>query len=150
MSETANKYREHVKKVLSTKMAELSIFPAGDKEVLYGIELVCFFEKLENPGWFERYTKDTFFTKGKDKGKQKAKKGDRKAESRYKRVDVDNRVKFVQDCVVKGLGIPDDAQIFEGTQRKVQATDGEKVEVTMYVVERSRFFDGWRRGHAQD
>lgn len=145
LSKAANQYREHVKKVISGQMAQVSVFPAEDPEIVYGVELVCHFEALENPGWFEFFSKDAFYSKDtKDgshkKGDLKARKGDRKAKSRYKKIDVDNRVKFVQDCVTKGLGIPDDAQIFEGTQRKIKARNGEKITVTIYVADRSKFF----------
>lgn len=149
MSEAANKYREHVKKVVRSRHVELSVFPAEDQSLIYGVELVCYMNKLENPNWFERFTKDSFYTKdSKDgkhkKGELKSKKGDRKATRRYKQVDVDNRVKFVQDCVIKGLGIPDDSQVFEGTQRKIQVTECERVTVRVYVADREKFFPARR------
>lgn len=154
LSKVANKYREHVKKVLAGRMAELSVFSAEDPEVCYSFDITCHFAQLENPGWFERYTQDGYYTKDSKekkpngqpkhlKGELKHRAGDRKAATRYKKIDVDNRVKFVQDCVVRGIGIPDDSQVFEGAQRKVKARDREKVVVTTSVVMRDRFIGGW-------
>lgn len=159
LSKAANKYREHVKHEMNKRMGEISVFPT-DMETVYRILLVCHMQNLENDGWFQAYEKDTYFQKdskerNKDgspknkKGALKARKGDRKAATRYKKVDVDNRVKFVQDCVVKGLGIPDDSQIFEGTQRKVWTDGPEYVEVTMTVVDRDQFFSNGG-GHAKE
>lgn len=148
LSKVANKFREGVKKVVSKQMAALSVFPSEDHEVVYDIDLTAYFQSLENPGWFERFTKDSFYTKdSKDgkhkKGELKHKNGDRKAKTRYKKVDIDNRVKFVQDCVTAALGIPGDEQIFEGTQRKVHTKGMECMDVIVTVVDRARFFS-WR------
>jgi Holliday junction resolvase RusA-like endonuclease len=145
LSESANKYREHVKKVLATKMVELSLFPAEDQNIVYSIDVTFYMNKLELPGWFEFYEKDSFYAKDSKDGKAKKgdlknKKGERKSKSRYKKVDVDNRVKFVQDCVIRGLGIPDDCQVFEGAQRKIQTNGLEKVRITVSVADRQKFF----------
>jgi hypothetical protein len=43
------------------------------------------------------------------------------AESRYKRMDVENRVKLVADSLATAIGI-DDCQFFEGGHSKLSAT----------------------------
>ena len=147
LSDAANKYREHVKKVMSKKMVELSIFPAQDHEVIYSVDLECRMEILENPGWFERFEKDTFYTKDSKDGKHKKgdlknKKGDRKAKTRFKKTDVDNRMKFVQDCVISGIGFRGGEQVFENTARKVRWRSGEEhVVITVKVEDRDRFLN---------
>lgn len=90
-------------------------FPTGE-EVVYIFSIALYFAKLENPGWFER------FVKGKNKGK-------RKAATRYKVIDYDNRIKFLQDAVVAAIGIPNDCQIFEGRQIKMEDPDNPRAEV---------------------
>lgn len=145
LSKVANRFREGVKKKISKRMAELSVFPSEDHEIPYTVEITAYFQSLENPGWFERFAVDSFYAKdSKDgkhkKGELKHKKGDRKAKTRYKKVDIDNRIKFVQDCVIAGLGIPGDEQVFEGTQRKVHTKVLERMEVIVTVADRARFF----------
>jgi Holliday junction resolvase RusA-like endonuclease len=148
LSAAANRYREHVKKMLAKRMVDLSVFPAKDHEVPYRVEVECRMANLENPGWFERFTKDSFYTKDSKDGKHKKgdlkhKKGDRKAKTRYKVVDVDNRIKFVQDCVIQGIGIPGDEQVFENVARKVcWRTGKEHVVVKVSVEQKSKFFLG--------
>lgn len=104
LTKEAHRYREHVKKVVMENLHEVSNLPV-DLETQYSFHVTVYFKALENAGWWET------FSRGE-------KKGQRKAATRYKKIDVDNRVKFIQDCVIKSLGIPDDSQVFEGSQRK--------------------------------
>ena len=149
LTKTARLYREHVKKEFAKRMAELSVFPAQDPEICYEVDLKIYMKNLENPGWFKFYTKTTYYTKderGKNgkllhqAGDVKNQKGDRKAKTRYKIVDVDNRVKFVQDCTMRSLGVPGDEQVFKNTQSKIQTKDKERVEVTVWVADHDQFF----------
>jgi len=111
-----------------------------DHETVFELELRAYFEKLENPGWFERWEKDTYVTRGKTKGQLKGRAGERKAQTRYKVMDIDNRIKFLQDCVVKALGIPNDCQVFRSGQEKHEDPDNPRAEVRIAVTERDQFF----------
>lgn len=119
LTDSAKIYKEHVKDVVMRQLHLLDSFPV-DLEQAYGFAVTIKLINIENPGWFLR------FTKGK-------KKGERKAKTRFKVVDVDNRIKFLQDCITKTVGIPDDSQVFDGHQRKIKAKkDG--VFVRLYTV----------------
>lgn len=56
----------------------------------------------------------------------------RRAKSRYKRVDLDNRLKFLLDCIRDVLGI-DDSQVFSINLEKHQ--DAVKPRVDIYIQE---------------
>jgi Holliday junction resolvase RusA-like endonuclease len=126
LTKQAQTYRERVKRAIADNMAEVVAFPI-DQETVYGFELRVYFEKLENPGWFER------FVKGKNAGQRKAK-------ARYKRLDIDNRIKFVQDCVAKGVSIPDDSQVFSSLQEKHEDPQNPRAEVIVRIERHDRFF----------
>jgi Holliday junction resolvase RusA-like endonuclease len=149
----AKKFREGVKKLVSKNLPSLMTFPV-DPETIYQFDVILYFEKLENPGWFEFWKEDKFYTRDSKlktskgmrkepehrKGDLKARKGERKAKSRYKEIDYDNRIKFLQDCVVKSVGIPNDSQIFRGVQEKCEDASFPRAEVTIRVMDRSHFF----------
>lgn len=99
-----------------------------DQELLYEFHVKLFFPILENPGWF---TRDRV--------------GRRQAKTRFKIIDVDNRVKFLQDTVAMMVGLPNDSQIFRGTQEKYEDPNNPRVEVTLRIVPWERFFGGTRR-----
>lgn len=126
-------------------MGKVLSFPT-DPELIYRFDIVCHFDALENPGWFELWDRDVHYVKDSKDGKHKrgelrSKKGERKAATRYKRIDYDNRIKFLQDCVSKSIGIPDDAQIFVGHQEKREDPGNPRAEVTVTVEsDVSRFF----------
>lgn len=134
----ARSFRERVKKQMNQHLGHLSRFPVTADRV-YLFRIILFFEALENPGWFERWEKDTFVTRGKSKGELKGKRGERKAKTRYKKIDYDNRVKFIQDCVVEAVGIPDDSQIFRGEQEKREDPDNPRAEVLIRVLDSDDF-----------
>ena len=139
LSKTAITYREHVKKTVSSFIPELTRFVVTP-ETIYQFDISLYFERLENPGWFEFWTKDTYVTKGKKKGELKGKKGERKAKTRYKKIDYDNRIKFLQDCLVKSIGIPDDSQIFRGVQEKHEDQKNPRAECCIQVLGQDKFF----------
>jgi Holliday junction resolvase RusA-like endonuclease len=122
LSPEAKAYREHVKRVIGQAQHKLVGFPTGDLELVYQLDITLWFEKLENPGWFQRDSR-----------------GERKAKTRYKVIDVDNRRKFLQDWFCKCIGIPGDEQVFRGVEDKMEGTP-ERVEVTLRVVDRGQFF----------
>lgn len=125
LKDPAKQYLAYVKRTVVDNLHRIGDFPV-DKEQTYGLEITLYFDKLQNPGWFETYSK------GKSKGK-------RKAASRYKRVDYDNRIKFLQDCLVKALGIPGDEQIFEGSQVKLEGP--ERVVVVIYTTDPGEYVE---------
>ena len=124
---------------MNQHLGYLSRFPIA-QENIYLFRIVLYFESLENPGWFERWTEDTYATRGKTKGELVGRKGERKAKSRYKKIDYDNRVKFIQDCVVEAVGIPDDSQVFRGEQEKREDPDDPRAEVFIKVLDQREFF----------
>lgn len=145
LTEEAQRLKIRVKHAVIGVIGTVMAFPT-DPELIYRFDLIAYFEALENPGWFEFWKEDKYYTRDtKDgrhkKGELKHHKGERKAKTRYKRIDLDNRIKFLQDCVSKAIGIPDDSQIFIGHQEKREDPDNPRVEVRV-TVERghSRFF----------
>lgn len=110
LTDEAKSYTEEVRGIVMGDLHLLYDFPI-DLETVYSLHLIVFLQEVENPGWFQRYTRGP-------------NKGERKAKSRFKKVDVDNRIKFLQDCLVKAIGIPGDEQIFVGSQRKMKGSPG--------------------------
>lgn len=126
LSKLALKFMESVKRDIKDHIPELLRFPV-DHETIYQMDIVLYFAALENPGWFEVYSRGSQL-------------GERKAKTRYKVIDYDNRIKFLQDCMVKAIGIPNDCQIFRGTQEKREDRSNPRAEVTIRVRQRSEFF----------
>ena len=78
-------------------MVEVQKFALRHKpSSVYSLTIVFYFETwgLLNKGWFQR------FSQGEHKGKRKAK-------TMYKRLDVGNRRKLLEDCLAESLGIDD-------------------------------------------
>lgn len=141
LTDAAQRLRIRVKQAVVDRLGQVMSFPT-DPELIYRFDMIAYFESLENPGWFEQYGRDTFGRSGESKHH----KGERKAKTRYKRIDVDNRIKFLQDCVSKAIGIPDDSQIFVGHQEKREDPCNPRVEITVSVEQDpSRFFPKRRR-----
>ena len=120
LTKTAKKFAISVSTLVSKNLAALSRFPVGPEEV-YSVDITLYFEKLENPGWFQTYSRGS-------------NAGERKAKTRYKTVDYDNRIKFLQDSIVKAVGIQNDSQIFNATQRKREDPDNPRAVVTLSVI----------------
>ena len=119
LTKAARSFRERVRKAIIAHLPQLSRFPL-DEETIYRFDAYLYFKALENAGWYE------FYTKGGNRGK-------RKAATRYKRVDADNRIKFLQDSVTHSLGV-DDSQIFAGYQEKREDPDNPRAEVELHVI----------------
>jgi len=150
LTDAARQYREHVKHVVGQNIAEVSAFPSEDPALLYAMVVDCFFSDLENPGWYQHWAKDGRYAKDhKDKGGKvihkkgelKHKAGDRKAKTRFKVIDADNRIKFLQDAVIKALGIPGDEQVFQVTIRKFPTKGLPRVEVFIAVEDYDTYFN---------
>lgn len=77
-----------------------------DDRLLLAVRLDVFFPRSEvlNKGYEE------FWTKGK-------KKGQRKAKTRYKKMDIGNRFKLIDDCLARALGV-DDSHFWDTGGRK--------------------------------
>ena len=140
LSAAAKKYRNQVKNVIGQplNLSVLTRFPVGPDRV-YMLQVLLYFPSLENPGWFEFWEKDTFVTRGKKKRELKGRKGERKAKTRYKVVDYDNRIKFMQDCLADSIGI-NDCQIFRAKQEKREDPVNPRAEVFLKIVNREEFF----------
>jgi Holliday junction resolvase RusA-like endonuclease len=126
LTEEASRFRENVKAEVVRQLAQVARLPVG-QEVVYRITLHAYFDQLENPGWFKTLTKGP-------------RKGERDAKSRYKALDIDNRIKFLQDCVVRSVGIPNDSQVFESHQIKLEDPDKPRAEVLIEVRPWSDYF----------
>ena len=124
----AKKYREHVKSVVSKNLAAAAVV-SEDNSVIYKLDFTFFMHELEQQKYFE------FKTRGKAAG-------ERRAKLRYKRVDTDNRLKFLQDWLCKCLGMEDDSLVFSVSGEKVSlARDdprSEYVKVIVAQADRSR------------
>ena len=62
LTTAAKKYNEGVKRVMSDNIAILGDLPVGP-ELVYQFSLTLYFEMLENPGWFERWETNKYYTK---------------------------------------------------------------------------------------
>ena len=118
----AKTYRNDLNRRIAEDMHQLAGFPI-DQETVYQLDIILYFEKLENPGWF-KVKRD----------------GERGAKTRYKVIDYDNRIKFLQDSLSKAIGIPDDCQIFGGYQEKREDKNNPRAEVTLRVRDRDYYF----------
>lgn len=57
----------------------------------------------------------------------------RRAKFRFKKVDLTNRIKFMEDCFKYSMDI-DDSLTFESTQRKIHSPDREAVYLHYYMM----------------
>jgi hypothetical protein len=89
-----------------------------DPSCLYALHLVFHFNVL-NDGWLERN-----------------KSGQRKAKGPYKKVDLSNRVKLLEDCIRDAIGV-DDSHTFAATQTKCHEKDPtrHRVEIAIQRVD---------------
>lgn len=90
-----------------------------NKKGVYALHLRFYMSGLIN---------ETFFrTKGK------------KAASPYKRVDLSNRIKLIEDCIRDAIAI-DDCQTFAASQEKYNVPEGqERVEILVQEIDPTQF-----------
>lgn len=62
----------------------------------------------------------------------------KRAKTRYKRIDLSNRIKLLEDCVRDALDI-DDSQTFAAYQEKVQDPANQRVEIEVFEVDPKLF-----------
>ena len=78
------------------RQSKLGIQTAFDPTRMYWLDLHFFFEEVINKGWNE------FYTRG-------PKKGQRKADTKWKKIDLGNRLKLLEDTVKSAVGVDDSA-----------------------------------------
>lgn len=62
----------------------------------------------------------------------------KRAKTRYKRIDLDNRVKLLTDCMRDAIGV-DDSHIFLASQEKHQDSAKPRVEITITTIDPREF-----------
>jgi len=75
LSRSAKEFKEQVKGIIGDQLIHILRFPV-DEELIYTLHIILYFDKLEYPGWFEYWEKDTYFTRGPNKGNLKGKAGE--------------------------------------------------------------------------
>lgn len=99
-----------------------------DKGSVYALHLRFYFKVLVNVKWNDPKTPPS-----------------KRPKSRYKRIDLSNRIKLLEDCIRDALDI-DDAQTFAASQEKHQLQpheDQERVDIYIQRVEPRLFGLGW-------
>jgi hypothetical protein len=76
------------------RQSGLGIQDEFDPNRMYWLDLHFFFDVVINKGWNERWSR----------GK---KKGQRKAETKWKKIDLGNRLKLLEDTVKRAVGVDD-------------------------------------------
>lgn len=122
---------------------ELNQFKVGP-EVTYALHLRFFFDSLENENWFKAtdeerrvgFVNRMVYKKSKDGTKTSERKNVEL--SRYKKIDLDNRIKLLQDCIRDAIGV-DDSQIFAGSQEKHQDPSNPRVEIFVQLIPHTLF-----------
>jgi len=94
-----------------------------DDKAVYAVHLRFFFFELVNRSWNNPDVPPS-----------------KQAKSRYKRIDLTNRIKLLEDCIRDAIAI-DDSQTFGASQEKHQCGPGEqeRVEITIQRVSPSLF-----------
>lgn len=109
------KARDYAEKFSHHMRQHLHIINEMDPHAIYALHLRFFFDKLVNESYNNMDLPPS-----------------RRAKSRYKRIDLSNRIKLLEDCVRDALAI-DDAQTFCASQEKHQCGPGEPERVDIYV-----------------
>jgi Holliday junction resolvase RusA-like endonuclease len=95
-------------------------------ESAYAMRIVVRIATLENKAWHNPKLRNH-------------KDPEKRPRTRYKRIDLDNRLKLLQDCVRDSIGLAfDDSQIFQLDATKVQGTP-ESVEVHLYPIDPKQY-----------
>jgi Holliday junction resolvase RusA-like endonuclease len=102
------------------RQSGLGIQDEFDPNRMYWLDLHFFFVAVINKGWNERYSR----------GK---KKGQRKAETKWKRIDLGNRLKLLEDTVKNSVGVDDCATFVLHLTKDCDPTNP-RVEVRLYSM----------------
>lgn len=91
-----------------------------DPTCRYWLDLCFYFEEVTNKGWSE------FYTRG-------PKKGLRKAETKWKKIDLSNRLKLLEDTLKIAVGVDDSATF---VLHLIKECDPERprVEVSLFSI----------------
>jgi|GEM_PF-4710106 len=103
-----------------TRQSNLTIQSEFDPERMYWLDLTFYFDVVVNKGWHEFY-------------KRGAKKGQRKADSKWKKIDLGNRLKLLEDTVKIAAGV-DDSSTFVLHLIKTCDPKNPRVEVCLYSL----------------
>jgi Holliday junction resolvase RusA-like endonuclease len=115
LTATATKYAEDFAKyVAQNHLHEVSTMDSG---AVYAVHLRFYFDKLTNDSWNNPKLPPS-----------------KRAKSRYKRIDLDNRIKLLTDCIRDAIGV-DDCQFFAGSQEKHEAPGKERVEIIVEKID---------------
>jgi Holliday junction resolvase RusA-like endonuclease len=119
LTATAREYAEGFSKFAAQNhLHELSkLNPQG----VFAIHLRFYFAELVNASWNNPHVKPS-----------------KRAKGRYKKLDLDNRIKLLTDCVRDAMDI-DDSRIFAASQEKHQDFIQPRVEITIQEVDPSLF-----------
>lgn len=116
LTSAARKYAEDFSlEVVRKYLPEISEI---NRKGVFSLHLKFFFETLIN---------ESYFSNKKNKAK-----------TLYKRTDLTNRVKLLEDCVRDALAI-DDCQTFHASLEKHHAPGNERVEITITEIDPSYF-----------
>lgn len=141
----AEKFSHHVVQNYGSTLHQASFL--SDLDVALEVRLLFYFEKLDNETWKGL----TPAEKAKGGVQRKVKKRNKKTKemetleqfvhvSRYKRLDTDNRVKLVQDCIMDAIDV-DDSHIFSNILCKFQDPKRPRVEVFIEPVDVEQFLN---------
>lgn len=119
LRKTAREYAERFSMEVSREY--LPLISQLDPNALYGIHLHFYFDTVIN---------ETFNNPRVPASKR--------AKSRYKRFDLTNRIKLLEDCVRDALAI-DDSQTFVAAQEKHMDPKNPRVEIFIHEVQPSMF-----------
>lgn len=109
LSTAAREYAERFAHYMARN--HLHIINQMDPLAIYEISLDFYFESVINPTWENPKVKPS-----------------KRAKDRYKRFDLSNRIKLLEDCVKDAIGI-DDSHTFEMHQRKMHDPLRPRVEI---------------------
>lgn len=113
LTEVSRKYAEDFAKFMMQNHG--SEILEMDRDSVYALHLKFFLHRLENARWNDPKCPPS-----------------KRPKTRYKRLDLSNRIKLLEDCIRDALDI-DDCQTFAGSQEKHQVPDSEPERVEIIV-----------------
>jgi Holliday junction resolvase RusA-like endonuclease len=102
------------------RQSGLTVQDEFDPTRMYWLDLHFYFKEVINKGWNEYY-------------KRGGKKGQRKAENKWKKIDLGNRLKLLEDTVKIAVGV-DDSATFVLHLIKDCDSENPRVEVQMFSM----------------
>lgn len=111
-----------VKEIL--RQSDLGIQDEFDPDRMYRLDLHFFFAAVVNKGWDERWMRGS-------------KKGQRKAERKWKKIDLGNRLKLLEDTVKIAVGVDDCATFVLHLVKDCDPTNP-RVDVQMFSMPEDR------------